>query len=160
MREQLSSRWTFFWRVIFPVTWSGGSGLIMLTAWLGWMDHRERPAPLGFKVAFLAGWVVGSAFLLWFARRLRTVWLEDDHLVVAGFGSEEIIPLHRVENVTETRWWRPKMIKVRLQRLPGLPKQVVFVVPEAFDGLFADHPVVQKLRARMEEAWDSGPRPF
>ena len=158
MREQLSSPRTFYWRVLCPLSWSGGFGSGTLAIWL---DHHQPPVPPEFKVLFTGLWVVGSAFLLWFARRLRTVWLEEDHLIVAGFGWEEIIPLHLVENVTETRWWRPKMIKVRLQPLPGLPKHVVFVAPEGFDYLYADHPVVQKLRARVEEASsDSSPSPF
>ena len=116
-------------------------------------------------MGFYGAWVGGCAILLWLAARLRTVWLEEDHLIVAGFGWEKTFPLHLVASVTQNRWWHPTLITIRFRPLPGLPGQVVFLTAEGFSGLFSglftDHPVVQKLRARVEEA-SSGrsPSPF
>lgn len=149
MRERLSSLWTFFYRVIFPATWIAGFGAGTLALWFS--DDAASPETHETKLPFLAMWVIGSFFILWFARRLRTVWVEGDHLVVANFFKEERVPLILVQEVDETRFWNPKMIKVRLLPRPDLPAQVVFMAPLAFQIPFGVHPVVKRLRSLIQE---------
>lgn len=150
VRERLSSRWTFFYRVILPAIWITGFGAGTLALWFS--DNAAAPEAHEMKLPFLAMWMIGSSFILWFARRLRTVWVEGDHLVVVDFFKEERVPLTLIQEVDETRFWNPKMIKVRFLRRPTLPELVIFVAPLRFQRPFSVHPVVKRLRSSAEEA--------
>jgi hypothetical protein len=148
MRERLSSLWTFFYRVIFPAVWIAGFGIGTLALWFA---ERVPPSKTNeMRLPFLAMWVIGSCFVLWFAPRLRTVWLEGDHLVVADFSKEEHVPLNSIQGVDETRFRSPKTIKVRLLPRPHLPEQLVFIAPLVFPFPFSVHPVVKRLRSLIE----------
>lgn len=150
MRERLSSRWTFFYQVIFPGVWIIGFGAGTLTLWLAGDSAPSHPPP-EMKFTFLTAWVVGSSFILWFVIRLHTVWLDGDNLVVTHFHKQERIPLALVQEINETRFWNPKTIKVVFQPRPNLPAQVVFMAPLSFQLPFAVHPVVKRLRSLVEE---------
>ena len=150
-RERLSSLWTFFYQFVFPSVWITGFGAGTLALWFSDDSAMTRP-PSDIKFTFLAAWIVGSGFILWFVMRLRTVWLEDDCLVVIYFRKQERIPLALVQDINETRFWNPKTIKVTFQPRPNLPTCVIFMAPVSFQLPFSVHPVVMRLRLLVEEA--------
>lgn len=147
MRERLSSSMTFIYRVAFPAVWIAmfGAGTVMIL--LGGID-----APVFVKVGYALAWIGGSAFLLLFTRRFRTVWLEGDRLVVAEPGGSMEIPLADVVEVRETRMTNPKLIRVKLSPHRDWPERVEFMAPVTFQLPFTDHPVVTRLRQRVREA--------
>ena len=67
------------------------------------------------------------------------------------FFKEMRLPLTLIQEVDETRFWNPKMIKIRLLPRPDLPEQVVFMAPLALQLPFGVHPVVKRLRSLIEE---------
>jgi hypothetical protein len=147
MPTRLSSRLTPLFTRVFPPLWIAGFGAGTAALWLGAMDDPDPP-PLFFKLYFLVIWLVGAAFLIWFVRRTSDVWIDGHDLIVARGRSEERIPLADVEEVTETRIWNPKQIKLRIRSR----HKVVFIAPWAFQLPFSTHRVVGQLREAIEHA--------
>ena len=147
MPTRLSSRLTPLFRVVFPPIWIVGFGAGTVALWLGAMDDTE-PAPLFIKLYFLLIWLLGASFLIWFVRRISDAWIDGQDLIVARGRSEERIPLADVEEVTETRIWNPKQIKLRLRS----QDVVVFIAPWAIQFPFSTHRVVGQLREAIEHA--------
>lgn len=147
----LSSRWTFFYKYVFPTVWIAGFGFGTLALWAGLMDDPEAATP-EMRWVFLVTWIAGTVFILWFTRRLKRVSVEGPELVVSSDGEEVRIPLTAVAEVRETRFWSPKMIEIRLDRPVAYPDQIVFAAPMAFQWPFTDHPVVKELNLRIQQA--------
>ena len=157
MRRRISSVWTFFYKRIFPLFWISLWGLGAAGLWLGWFSEPAPPPPEMKWVALLA-WISGGSFLIWFSRRLRSVWLAGDHLIVSDYRHEQSVPLSAIEDVTETRFWNPKMIRIHLRHSARHGDEIVFLAPSALFQLpFSDHRVVKELRARSFQAKTGAP---
>ena len=96
--------------------------------------------------------IFGSWYVIWFSRRLKDVWLEGEYLVVSDYVSEERIPIVHVEEITETRLWNPKLIKLRFSRSSKWGEEIVFIAPLRFQFVFMNHPLVQELRTLVSSA--------
>ncbi|HYW09255.1 MAG TPA: hypothetical protein VE913_20010 [Longimicrobium sp.] len=143
MLTRLSSRLTLLYTVVFPPLWTGmfGFGTAMI-----WMEHLEFPQPALVRWFFLAGWVLGSTLVVWFARRLSNVWIDGDELLVIRWRYEERIPLSAVEDVSETRMWNPKQIRVRIRAGAASRERIVFIAPMAFQLPMTEHRAARELR--------------
>ncbi|HET9982022.1 MAG TPA: hypothetical protein VFQ38_00475 [Longimicrobiales bacterium] len=142
---------TFVQKRLFPILWISGFGFGTCGLWMG-IFTEPTPPPPEMKWVFLGAWIAGSGFILWFVRRLKAVWLEDDHLLVSDYTVEELIPLRNIEEVTETRFWNPKMIKLRLRQPCRWGEEIVFMAPASLQLPFSDHRVVKELRERAAQA--------
>jgi len=72
---------------------------------------------------FVGIWLVGSSYLIWFARRLRVVSIDERTLFVSA-GREEIqIPFSSVERVKENFWANPKIITLTLKATVGVRRE-------------------------------------
>ena len=147
MSERISSLSTPFFRFLLPPIWLIAVPTPLVSfghSDLGWSDAFEE-----FSFVALAFWLLGATFVIWFAGRLRTVWLEDDHLIVKNVRKEELVTLSDVEEVWETWFWNPKMIVVNLAPERWPPRKVVFLAPMELVWPFSVHPVVRRLRALL-----------
>ena len=151
MPQRLSSRWTFYYKYVFPILWIPGFGLATLAVWSGSMNTGEQ-IPIEIKVFVVAAWILGSVIMLWLALRVKTVYLEGDRLLVSGGLKEVRIPLVDVAAISETRLWNPKMIKVSLTRTVEYTDHIVFLAPITFRLVFMDDPTAKDLRTRVEKA--------
>jgi len=153
MKKRLSSLWTYFYKKVFPSIWITGFGLGTVALWFGiFKDNKGQPPPPDIKWTFLLAWIVGTVFLLWYSRRLKSVWLEGDRLIVTDYQSEENIPLQQIKEVIETRLWNPKLIKIRFRRPTRWGDQIVFIAPMSLKITLVNHPIVIELRERASKA--------
>jgi hypothetical protein len=154
MREQLSSRMTFFLRSVFPPVWSALFGLAVLLVWtVGPRPGHSAPLPLGMKLLFTSVWAAGSAFLFLAMRGLRTVWLENDHLVVSAGGEEWLIPLAAVERLDDSRFSNPRKITIHARGPTGELVKVRFMAPQVLMlPAWKPHPMAAMLRERIDSA--------
>lgn len=130
MARQLSSSWTFICKYVFPAVWITGCGL----APLGLLrdpvayDALLGAAPPGAEWMFLAGWVAGSAFILWVALPLKRVRVAEGALWVSNYWRETRVPFGFVAEVRQNRWITVRPVSVRLQAdLPGLGHHFTFM---------------------------------
>jgi len=147
--------WTYFYKRIFPALWIIGFGAF--TAWL-WLGNLTGRAPMPFQLRWFAllAWCGGTGFLVWYSRMLKEVWLYEDQLIVSDYDTEEWVPLRQVEEVRETRFWNPKLIKLRLRSAGRWGDLIVFVAPLRFQFVFMNHPLAGHLRTLVSEARAGG----
>jgi len=139
MKKQISSEATVFWKYIFPGFWIP---LMGIGAIMSLFHISEEPA----AGLFVGIWLVGSSYLIWFARRLRVVSIDERTLFVSA-GREEIqIPFSSVERVKENFWANPKIITLTLKQPSEFGEKVVFVPTSLFFAAFRSHPTVEQIR--------------
>jgi hypothetical protein len=102
-------------------------------------------------------WTVGTGIILWFTRRLSDVWLEGPELLVVRGSVQERIRLTDIRDVSESRYWNPKHIRLRLRGGAASQEQVIFLAPVGFQMPFSDHRVVRDLRAEVARARSAAP---
>ncbi len=145
-RTRLSSIWTPFYKVVFPLIWIGGLGMGVLAAFLINVPLPGGSSVLsGIRILLLIVWIVGSGFLLWLAMRLRAVWLSEDGLLVRNYLSEIRISLSAVRHVKEAREWRPKVIIVEVEHPGGVSEEIPFLATFALHNQLDLHPTVKQL---------------
>jgi hypothetical protein len=102
---------------------------------------------------FLIFWPVTTAWLLWFATRLKWVSVDESFIYAAGLRKEIQIPLSEVDRVEASYMWRPKQITLWLKSPSAFGRKIVFVPQQRlFESIREGHPLVGELRAAIERA--------
>lgn len=138
--KQISSKWTFFYKYIFPFLWITGSGIIALV-FLSEEGFEQQTGNL-WIVLFLSG----SYIVIWFSLKIKCVSLVEDGFLVSNYLREYRVSFMDVEDIKETRLWNPKLIKINLKRDYPFGGQIVFIAPYRFQPVFMNHPLVKELR--------------
>lgn len=146
MERLLSSKWTFFYKRIYPVAWILLCGVVAAFLWTTSCSGLG-----GLRGVVLIVFVGGSLFSLWYSSRLKQVWLRGDRLVVTDFRTEEEILITDVIGVRETRLWNPKLICLILSRPSKWGDEIVFMAPVRFSFVFLNHPLVNELREMIAQ---------
>jgi hypothetical protein len=147
MRRTVSSAQTFISKWVFPTIWIGGFGLGTCAMWFGaFRDRAGRPPPDEIKWIFLAAWLVGSAFLVWFCARLKRVQVDDEALYLSNYWSEVRIPLTDISHFTQSYFSRPPTVTIHLRGVSPVGRHVVFI-PRFRWFLFGTHPIIVELQA-------------
>ncbi len=116
--------------------------------WLGKFSQPSQP-PDNVKLIFLVAWVLGSLFMLIDTIRLKTVFLDNDVLVIKNFASVIRVPLRNVKRISESRLMRPKTITLTVYPASDFGARITFIPQAKFQAMFniwSEHPTVMKLR--------------
>jgi len=149
----ISSRWTFFYKRVFPFVWFGFLAIFFAVALLSDQARQD------FDPVFLIG-PVAMALFGWFIMRKFVFDLADevvdngDALVVRKGGEEARIPLADIINVDSATTTRPPRITLSL-RTPGrFGRTVVFSPPpnRKLFALLAPNPIAEELIDRIDRA--------
>jgi hypothetical protein len=89
---------------------------------------------------------MGSGYLIWFARRLKFVSIDERFLYVSEYRKEIQIPLGHIDGVKENFWANPKLITLTLNQPSEFGDKVVFVPTSFFFAAFRSHPTVEEIR--------------
>lgn len=143
---------TFLYQKVFPTLWITGLGIGTLTVWF--IDGASGGDP-SVKYVFPFLWIAGSAIIFWFTGQIYSVQRQGDCLVVWRFFKQHEIPLDMMDEVTETRFWSPKLIKIRFKAMPGVPEQIKFIAPVALQVPLGTHPSARKLRELTQTRKDT-----
>jgi hypothetical protein len=145
VEQTLSSSLTAWWKFIFPAVWISGFGAAALGLWLGVFRGRgHKPPPDWMRWQFLAMWLIGSAFLVWFSRRLHRVSIHDGVLTASNYFRTISVPLAAISRVRQSYLSNPQMISIYLDRQTGLGRKIVFV-PRGRAHFLSEHPVTKAL---------------
>lgn len=151
MSTQISSKLTFLYKVVLPIHLIGFFAFIALTTRA---HDASRPLPFEFLIVGL----IGVGVTLWHSARLKVVTLEGDHLIVSNFRDEETVLLADVDEITQSRFWNPVLITLRLRDDYRWGNKIVFAPPWRFQFTFMDHPLVEELEEKVAQARASHPR--
>ena len=153
MKRTLSSRLTFFMKVIFPPLWIGAFSVGTLAIFLEpEQSGGGGPPPPGMGLVFLVVTILGTAFLYWACIRLKRVRLDEEALHISNYLREIRVPLEQVQDITESVWISMHPVRIELRSETEFGERIVFmprIRPFAF---WSSHPVVAEIReaaARM-----------
>lgn len=143
MKKQISSDATLIWKYIFPGLWISTTGIGVIVI----VFHNAKQLTLSlFPFVGLAV----SGYLIWFARRLKFVSMDDDFLYVAHLRKQIQIPLTHIKSVKENFLARPKLITITLHPSSEFGKKIVFVPTSLAFGALRSHPVVPEIESAVQ----------
>ena len=148
MRE-LSSRWTFFYKVVFPALWVGAFvsivGVLFLApdAFGGGGEARE------IRWIVAGAGFLGAVFLYATLVRLKRVRFRDDVLEVSNFRRVVEIPLRDVESASASVMLNPELVWLRLRRPTEFGTRIVFMPQVRISFGWSRHPLAAELNARL-----------
>jgi len=142
-RRRLSSRWTLFHKVIFPVAWIGlflvGTALLFLAP----TDAGSDVRPL--RWVFVVITVAGAWLMLSMTLPLKHVDVGSASFFVRDRSREIEIPFTAVARVTGSRFVNPPRITLHLREPSELGDRIVFLPPLRLFPGFKAHPLVKEL---------------
>lgn len=142
---RLSSYWTFVYKYVFVLLWSGGFGGGVVRAW-------RSPGTEGGGAAFLIAWLLGTAFVWWGCARLKRVRSDGDCLRVSNYLREIEVPLRDVTDVYQYVWLNIGTVKLQLDSETPFGRTILFIPPMALRFLRdGEDPIVTDLRSRALE---------
>jgi hypothetical protein len=141
MRRRLSSYQTILFKFVLPGLWIPLFGMAPLSAFIRSDAGPLSPPPW----IFLFVWIAGSAFLLWDARRLKFVSVDDDFLYASNYLREIAIPWAEIRDVTESVWINTHPVTIHLKSPSEFGDKIVFM-PKTRFSFFSSHPVVKELK--------------
>jgi hypothetical protein len=142
MKKQISSDTTLIWKYLFPGLWIAFMGIGVITT-----GNRATREPGWF--VFLLAWLAISGYLIWSARRLKFVSMDEDFLYVWVAFKETQIPLAHVQRVKENFWARPKLITLILNQPSEFGTQIVFVPTSLLFTAVRSHPIVKEIETAV-----------
>ncbi len=145
----LSSRLTFFYKVIFSFGWicAFGAGTIAM-----WMNSGQ---PAAVKYLFLAVWGVGSFFSWRTCVPLKRIRVDGGNLYVSNYLKEIVVPAGLIERVTENRWINIHPVTIHFRSETEFGSKIVFMPKARFAFSWTSHPVVGEI-GRLAQAAAAG----
>ena len=147
---ELSSRYTFFTKIVFPILWIGGFGAGSMALW------ASNNAPSQIKWTFLAVWAVGSLSIRWSSVRLKRVRVDGKTFYVSNYRKEIALPLGSVERVSENRWINIHPVTLYLRRPTDFGSKIMFMPKMKMFLLWRSHPVVAEIKHMVALAQTEG----
>jgi hypothetical protein len=148
----LSSRMTFFMKVVFPSVWIAGFGAATALLW------AQPGTPDTTKRQFLLAAVVGSVLILWSCARLKRVYADDNCLHISNFQTEITVPFGMIAEVTENGWINIHPVTIHLRERTPFGRRITFMPKSRLTfAPWGAHPVVTELKELAQGALPATP---
>ena len=149
--RRISSKWTFFYKSVFPIFWFGFIILFLVVALFVPMRSGQSP-PIPALIVPAIMFVVGFFLMKKFVFDLADeVWEDNDVLIVKNRGQEQRIALRDIKNVSYSPMMSPPRVVLSLRRPTVFGGQIAFCAPVRFVP-FATSPIVDDLIDRIDAA--------
>jgi len=142
MKKQISSDATVIWKYLFPGLWIPVTGVWAIAAAV---DASEESV----WILLMLGWIIASSYLIWFARRLKVVSIDEEFIYVSQSRKEVQIPLAHIQKVTENFLGNPKLITLTLNQPSELGTKIVFVPKFLVFAALRSHPIVKDIKTAV-----------
>lgn len=151
-RRRISSRWTLFHKVIFPIAWIGMFLVGTTVMFLAPAETSNEVRTMRWLLVAIT--IVGAWLILTMARPLRHVDVGDTSFFVSDRSREVEIPFRDVARVTGSRFVNPPRVTLHLRRPCEFGDHVVFLPPLRLVSGWKANPVVKELERRIADAAD------
>jgi hypothetical protein len=149
--RQISSRWTYFYKRVFPWLWFVVLGFFVITA-LSSIHRGHGPFFIAFLLPpALMGLIAYLLFRQLIFDLVDEVWDDGDALIVRNSGAEVRVALTNIVNVGFSVTTSPQRVTLMLREPGNLGKEITFSPPYQFRP-FVRSPIVDELIARVDEA--------
>lgn len=149
--RRVSSRWTFFYKRVFPVIWFGFLALFLGIS-LFVVPRSNQAATLPFLIMPIVMMAFGYFIMTKFVFDLvDEVWDDGDVLVVKSSDQTERIALADIKNVNYAAMINPPRVTLSLRRPSVFGDKVTFCAPIRFVP-FSTSPIIDELIERIDSA--------
>ena len=149
--RRISSRWTFFYKRVFPVVWFGFLALFLGIS-LFVVPRTSQTAALPFLIMPIVMMIFGYFIMTKFVFDLvDEVWDDGDVLVVNNRDQTERISLADIKNVNYAAFINPPRVTLSLRRPRVFGDKVTFCAPIRFVP-FSTSPIIDELIERIDSA--------
>jgi hypothetical protein len=150
--RRISSKWTFFYKRIFPVIFFG---FLVVFIGIALFANLRSNSALD-NIPFLIVPIVMTVIVFFISKKLifdlaDEVWEDGDTLVVRNFGQEQRIALADIKNVNYSPLISPPRVTLSLRRPTVFGDEVTFCAPVRLVPL-APNPVINDLIERVDRA--------
>ena len=145
-RINLSSSFTFFHKVVFPIVWIGCFGIGTIALW------ADINAPIHTKWIFLIVLVVGSLFICWSSVQLKRVWVDGKKIYISNYLKKITLPLNTIKSVSENRWINIHPVTIYFRRPTEFGSKIMFMPKFRMFLFWGSHPVVNEIKRMVQQA--------
>jgi hypothetical protein len=147
--RRLSSRWTWFYKFVFPIVWIGGFAfgtLSLFQAPASAYPNHDNPA-----LSFLFATIIGSLMFYALCMRNKVVSVEGPELVISNFFRTIRVPLKNVERVSGSILITPEVVQITFKERTEFGRKIQFMPHMRFFMGFNRSPVAKELRELVEK---------
>ena len=98
-----------------------------------------------------------TAFIYYFAVRLKRVRIDEQALYISNYLTEVRIPLRDVAEISENRWINIHPVTIEFQRETPFGERIVFMPKVRWFAFWSSHPIVAELRQAVGQSLGLGP---
>lgn len=149
MDKRISSSFTFFSKIIFPIVWISGVGIVTLIMFFA---PFEVSPPVAAKLTFLILWMISSSFVLWFAIKLKSVFMNDKSLIVKDYSKKIAIPYIKVMEVRDIHYINQRIIKLHIHPECDFGSTIIFIPTFKIFNPINQHPIVAELNQKINQS--------
>lgn len=150
--RRISSRYTFFYKRVFPALWCGGLIVIGAIAAYAAMTKPSGKSFWPFFIVLPIMLVLGYRFMNKFVFDLvDEVWDDGNSLLVKNGGQSEHVALADITNVNYMTTMNPPRVVLSLRRKTLLGEQIAFCAP-VYLVPFSSSPAINDLIERIDRA--------
>ncbi|HUI13908.1 MAG TPA: hypothetical protein VL048_10625 [Xanthobacteraceae bacterium] len=146
----LSSRMTFFYKVVLPAVWISGLGTGTLLMWV------SGGPPVAAKWWFLVVWCLGTAVTLWTCVPLKRLRTDGGNLYISNYLDKIVVPAGLIDRVTENRWINIHPVTIYFREDTEFGRKIVFMPKARFAFCWTSHPVVGEIETMARSAAAGG----
>src|SRR5579863_5985732 len=149
--RRISSKWTFFYKRVFPIIWFGFLVLFVAgTVFAGRHSNQSSIVPFLIVPIIMVG--VGYFMMKKLVFDLvDEVWDDGDALIVMNGDQKERVPFADIKNVTYSPFINPPRVTLSLRRPTIFGDQITFSAPVRLVP-FSTSPVINDLIERVDRA--------
>lgn len=142
---QLSSSVTFIYKFVFPAIWILIGGFLLFVTVEG--IHRTSFPDTLTSLLIVVPWLLGIAFLLWFAAPILRVELRDGRIYASNYRREIEIQRSDIASVSQNVWVNVRPITLHLRNETPFGTRIRFIPPgRVIFAFWKEDPLVDKLR--------------
>lgn len=150
--EDLSSRLTFFFKVVFPTFWIGAFALATLFMFVSPESFQGDSDVRELRQGFLFLTVAGSTFFYLTCLRAKRVLLDGDDFVVSNYRRSIRIPVRSVERASASILLTPELMWLHLRESSDFGDRIMFIPGQRLLGGYTRHPLAKRLNRLIAEA--------
>jgi len=151
-RRRISSRWTLFHKVIFPIGWIAVFAVGTTAMFLAPADASNEVRTMRWLLVAITA--IGAWLILQLALPLKHVDVGDASFFVSDRARQIEIPFRDVATVTGSRFVNPPRVTLHLRKPCEFGDRVVFLPPLRLVSGWKARPLVKELERLIADAAD------
>ena len=141
--DRISSDLTFLYKWAYPTLTTGVAVVLVVAVF------RDGSSSSLARAAIAVMGLLLITLPALFSRKLRSVSIRADHVVISNHGDEVLVPFEDIVEIESTIIRRPYVVRLTYRTSSGTRESVSFIAPVRWRDPFDQHPVVVELRNRI-----------